>query len=678
MSKLTKIEGGLDTTARDGRTEVDAEARPADDRPSVGSWFWVKDDEKKGRKYLMCVIHVGSNYAEMDFPESSSERIHLDEFWERCTPEPNWQAVIDRAVGDLRGDVRRLMGEVHEITARLGVGKRDALPDGNETQALVAHSKGAVEDYQKDLVKAKEKTLPKLFEDIKRTNEQLARWMTAAMTPLKAEAEALSDSLGAIQNRIFAVELYAGLTETVELVQDGAPAPETEPISLLQRRHYMDEECLVAYEAGGMRFGNIGAFDKWLLRPKNLNRILPFKRCVVAFRVRREDSRLGEDSAQSLSDFINLQIERNADKTTFLYLRNGERVYRLNTKIEFDAKLFPDLDRQSLSRKLWAKMFGGNVDTLVTDDHYQEMVRERAEAQERLKHLPKIPGGGIWDTPKMRKKYPDEAEYEKHYSEWKAKQDAHYKRDHERWILSDVGRDLDSYKPYDANHVYYDDISKFIADEMAKHNRLVLVLQGLLDRSPVFHPHPPWQIFTQAGFEQGIKLVFDHDRALVSGDAPDFEAYRRHLNASLKTGSVTVGQDNAWELHEGEKESERRRRDYRHRGDKYFPKRHRPYGDPGPGLVARVEHFSKKNQTCTFRWRKDRKRYDRYNEGDLPASFTCPADNLLNIDGYQPGDFLQFYNDPRTRAEYLRWAPLLLTAEDYKAGKLKLGARRDR
>jgi hypothetical protein len=45
------------------------------------------------------------------------------------------------------------------------------------------------------------------------------------------------------------------------------------------------------------------------------------------------------------------------------------------------------------------------------------------------------------------------------------------------------------------------------------------------------------------------------------------------------------------------------------------------------------------------------------------------ADRLLNLDTYQPGDYKQFYADPRTRADYLEWAPYLLRAEDFKAGK---------
>ncbi len=47
---------------------------------------------------------------------------------------------------------------------------------------------------------------------------------------------------------------------------------------------------------------------------------------------------------------------------------------------------------------------------------------------------------------------------------------------------------------------------------------------------------------------------------------------------------------------------------------------------------------------------------------------------LFNVDAYTPGDYKQFFEDPRTRAEYLKWAPFLLTAEDYHAGKRKVSS----
>ena len=50
-----------------------------------------------------------------------------------------------------------------------------------------------------------------------------------------------------------------------------------------------------------------------------------------------------------------------------------------------------------------------------------------------------------------------------------------------------------------------------------------------------------------------------------------------------------------------------------------------------------------------------------------------PKSRLLHVNAYTPGDFKQFFADPRTRADYLQWAPYLLEAEEYHAGHRRVG-----
>ena len=78
----------------------------------------------------------------------------------------------------------------------------------------------------------------------------------------------------------------------------------------------------------------------------------------------------------------------------------------------------------------------------------------------------------------------------------------------------------------------------------------------------------------------------DASNVLHYHQAPDFEAYRYKCNASLKAGSITVGQEDAWQRREAEKECRRRDRDWRDHSE-YRPKKFEPYGDPGPGYVAK-------------------------------------------------------------------------------------------
>jgi hypothetical protein len=563
----------------------------------------------------------------------ATQRIHNDNFWTCCEFVEDAAALLQANADRCKRELNGLLEDVKQLTSKLGVSPSLAL-NGSEAGAtsLALSSSVPAAEYKTALVKAKEETLPEIFKQIQNKSAEFGMWLSAQVIPMKAEAGKLKPVIERVEDRIFSVELYAGLCESVEQIKDGEPAALTEPVHLFQRRLYMDEECLANYETGGMEFKNLRAFERWLCRKDNLERVLPFPRTVVAFRVRHHDK---EREIAGFSDFIKMMNDKPLDKLTFLYIRNGKQVYRLSTEIDFGEKLFPDVDHPVLRAGegiLYAKLSSfGNGPEIIGEVEYQAMVDSETEAMK---------------------------EYERLVAEEKKKQKD--KREH---IWSPSSTQSHYYEPFTKDNVHYDDIAKRIRDEMEKHNRVVLVLQGLLDRSPALHPHPQWRLFEAGGFAQGLRLHRDLDRVLSPGDKPDFEAYRARLNASIGHGTITIGQEDAWERFEARKEGAKRDNSYRFNRSEYRPSKWRPEGDPGPGRFARVVRLDK--QGCVhFRWQKERK-------GDGPPvgrKYGCKTSRVLNVDAYQPGDYKQFYTDPRTREEYLRWAPLLLAAEEYHAG----------
>ena len=172
-------------------------------------------------------------------------------------------------------------------------------------------------------------------------------------------------------------------------------------------------------------------------------------------------------------------------------------------------------------------------------------------------------------------------------------------------------------------------------------------------------------------------MIYDGDNILHYGEAPSFEAYRIACNASLKEGSLTIGQDDFWAEKEAEKECKRMDGDWRVKSDAHRPERFRPYGNPGPGFLAKVANWHARSRKATFQWQRDRRTYSRWEDkGPIDTSVTVPEDRIFNVSAYKPGDYKQFFIDPRTRAEYMRWAPALLTAEEYHAGNYDLESGR--
>lgn len=331
---------------------------------------------------------------------------------------------------------------------------------------------------------------------------------------------------------IFNVSLYAGLTEQIVKCRDGEPAAFHEKMRVMQRMFYMDEECLLNYRHGGMSFEQISDFDAWISEDANRDRILPFPKCLIAMRVRRNvKQREWDGSIMSL--YVNMQL-KDSDKYTFLYIRNGDQVHRLSCDMDFGATIFPDKTVFDPTVPIMVKMFNTRVDQIITRDDYDE----RLAKERQRKTL----------SAKWEKDNPEK--------QWELDNPG------KSWSYFNPYRDLDRFnfndwKPFDQSNVYYDEIAMHIAEKIKEHNRIALIIQGLFDRSEVLHPHPPVKIWAPDGFVAAIDLIYDAGAVLCDGDTPDFDAYIQRCNESLGPDSIVIGQDLYWQEKEAEKECRR-------------------------------------------------------------------------------------------------------------------------
>lgn len=661
MTKLQIIDGG---------EPVEPERIEVDDRPEVGSWWWVTareriddDDLDRGRQWLACVTRLGSNYAKLNGVRFNT-RISFDDFHGRCIAEPNPQAFIDRKLDEHKGNVRQLMGEIKRVCAQLGVPMNQALAEAEaSSQALATTSDVAdAKAYGEALVLAKDETLPELFKQVKEQHAHLATWMKAELIPAEAELKRAQKVTKVIEQKIHTVELYAGLQEELVQIRDGEPAEASTKVHLLQRRCYMDEECLAAYEAGGMDFKSIKAFDKWIARDENMARILPHERCVVAMRVRRFDKDYSD-----LSAFIRFHLN-NANKRTFLYIRNGRQLWRMETSIDFGPELFPRREDSELlgSDEIWIQnnvIISGTPDIISGREREAMIDKYKRSRRRHARHLWQWHNAG-----KPKDTWTYIAGDDEVYAGWEP--GTEHKQHGRPW-----SSDHDEAKYYDRitpAHLYYDDAMARIQKAAADHNKIAVIVQGLLDRSTCLHPHPPWRLWTAEGFTSGIELVYDASLTITAGEAPSWPEYRRQLNKSLRPGAVTLGQHKAW---------------YEDMTERYGDDRYG--GSRGGGWPASVGSGPDHIDTVTdvrggklcYAFTRSRSRatwvpsnrpgYIKKAWPDIEvkwwASKALVDEHITCIDAYTPGDFHMFFDDPRTREQYLQWAPVLLTAENWHA-----------
>lgn len=762
--------------------------------PRLGDWFWVQDEfgadsaeelawlrscirdqtaEVREGKYqnhylvtaqlLMTVTQVGSNYIKLTSPQYKrahsnvywAMRVHLDHM-EVLEAEPNAAEIIRQRTNQHRAEVARLLSEVNELTRRLGVGQT-SLGAGESTStatsALVrAADNKPVKAFKDELTRAKEKTLPALFREIEEENRKMGGWMTAELLPMRAHVESgMKPLIARIDNRIFNVELYAGLVETTVRVREGEPAAVGEPVHLFQRRHYMDEEFIAGYTAGdklfrapksGMDIRHLDEFSKWLGRKANFERLLPFPRCVVAFRVRRFAASYKWEGGvpAGIIEFSRWEnAMRQHNERTFLFMRNGEQLYRLETDVEFGPELFPDEKLQHLTGTLYAKVEHSTVKDVITQGDWEERKKrfneltatfEARQAAWRTEAKAWCARNRIYGTMTMRDddgsyygrginvtwdfslfvhrrllmaqgKTLDEAmktaknkNVDRLVSIWNgiphwtsdgrglndalaspldikalhAEYHAAYDREHEAQPAppGDPVDDFSDYAPFTDDNVFYDEIQAWLAARRDEHNRIVLVLQGLLDRSETFHPHPKWELWTEVGFTNALVLHYDSTRALVpTKRPPNWEAFRAGLNAWRKPGSIVAGADVAWRAHEEEEREKRARYDSAGRRISYD--RFKRDDNPGPGRIAKVERINR-NGEAVFTWVRQTETW-RGVEKATKVTWACPFNKLLCLDKFEAGSLKTFFDDPRSRLDYMKWAGLLIAGEDFVAGK---------
>lgn len=652
-----------------------------DSTVEIGQWYWILPKKGDGEEWFACAKKIGSNFVEFYAAEGGYTRIHADKLFDRVRHEPNPEKVFSEQLAELKIELAGHMAKIQATMARLSLSKDTV---ASTSTALVAMSSQAdPEKYELALRQAKDTELPKLFEEMRETHKSMEKIVQARLIPIEAKIEEMTGVVDHVKSRLFSLSLYAGFSERVKQVRNGAPAKADEVLRIMQRRLYMDEEALLAYEHGGMEFKHIKEFDRWIGKKKNFDRLLPFERCMVAFKVRRHV----KDRREIENPFLKIALE-DQDELTFIYIRNGQRLFRINTKLKFGPVLFPNRGEFSLTENepLMVKDSHGMGSWTGEDDELETMPRKSWELS-KTQELERREKYDAWDEANPREKWEAER-LEELKKEWAQDPEA-ARRKQNRGVISgghngpyvygweweranpfkNGGFAFEKWHPLDSSYVYFDECMGRMKKRVEYYNRIAYIVQGLFDRSEVFNPHVPVNLAHPAGV---IELIYDQE-TLFDGQKPDFQEYCRKLSESITIDSVFFGQEEVWEKNEALKENATMRR-------RETLQRYRPPGNPGPGRLAKAAKI-KKNGEVVFVWYRqrqtplNRRLFTRQSER-IRCSLSVPVDKLLNVSAYQPGDYLQFFRDPRTRAEYLKWAGLLLTAEEYHAGNIKVADTR--
>lgn len=401
---------------------------------------------------------------------------------------------------------------------------------------------------------------------MEKKREELTSLLEEKKAILDRKLHAITKLAGRLKEGIYTVNLYLGVEEEILQLRDGVPAPATEKVKIRQQVLYMDEECAVRANQGGIDFSSVMEFDKWILKSKkNLDQLLPENKGIVALQIRRE--------AKHYSDDIWLQAElEKRDRTTYLLIRNGEKLYRICPDIHIMGHMFPLQDEFD--------------DFFYTSDHWSR------------------------EEPKLLR--PGTEAY------------------------------MQSMESADAHRRHY--------------LRILLILQGLFDRTDVFQPIEGDRVNICDRREARDVLEFIRDAEMALPDGRErFRDWLKRINSQLAVGHRIIGRFDDYNVD---------------MDDRLTPRRaHRPDAD----TIYVIEGRS--NDAFVIRYKRGETIFTRYEHHDAKVRASCliytTDDFLLNVDVAEI-DEMQFYLESRLdRYNYLRMIPLLETAINLKKEEQK-------
>lgn len=190
------------------------------------------------------------------------------------------------------------------------------------TELVFAGGKDTLIAIQSGMIKKKNEA-----QILYRTIESIIKSKTQNLYSMVSEME---KQIAKVSKVIHTLELYIGINEDVVQIAFGKPADVKEPICIRQQMLYMDEE-VADIENGGIDITKIEQFDKWL--SKNYKICIPEEKCIVVFRVRRNEKDYGDP-------WYTAQM-KIANEKTYFCIRNGTNVYRIWANIRVNTRLFP-------------------------------------------------------------------------------------------------------------------------------------------------------------------------------------------------------------------------------------------------------------------------------------------------------------------------------------------------
>ena len=212
-----------------------------------------------------------------------------------------------------------------------------AISTGITTQSIETLKQSA--ELELKIAQIKAQWLQSKTSDIAKTLDKLSPFFTEQAACAMASIEDVQSNVKKVMDGVQSLSLYVGTDVTVTPLLEGESADHTEPLTIMQRKLFVDRELSLWVDLDNeFDFQKEGVFLKALQdHPGFIEQMLPFKRSLCVMQM--------TDASIKYSDPRIEKYMNERNKETFLLVRDGERVFKVMSPVESHLnshRLFPN------------------------------------------------------------------------------------------------------------------------------------------------------------------------------------------------------------------------------------------------------------------------------------------------------------------------------------------------
>jgi hypothetical protein len=329
----------------------------------------VRDIE--GQAHTVIVRPHPDVYAKMNREHRGSEpgdyRFLVQDFLSKFVLEPDYKRIRNEELARVQGRVAELQKELSEANANPSIMRQHAegdvkkwvkeqkllpqvaatLPDIPEQPEMIDQTLTIEKVEHMKLSMAKTKVIAEStalwikdkVDEISHTVNALSPYYHEQVAAMMATTEDVRGQVDKMKTGIQSLDLYVGTSVEVKELKKGKDADPELPLTVMQRKLFMDEELSVWADIGEeFDFSKKQLFYDALVEHDSLvKQIFPTERCIVCIATTRRVIEYSDNPwVQSAIQKLNEDV--------FLLVRNGENIHIVQSPIESHSKsrrLFP-------------------------------------------------------------------------------------------------------------------------------------------------------------------------------------------------------------------------------------------------------------------------------------------------------------------------------------------------